>query len=39
MIKEIVIGPKCNVRENDIKTYLASNGIECPVIKSNGTYR
>ena len=39
MIKEIIIGPKCKVRENDIKTFLISNGIDCQISKSKGTYR
>ena len=38
-IKEIIIGPKCKIRENDIKTFLFSNGIECQISKSKGTYR
>lgn len=39
LIKEVVLGPKCNAREEDIKIFLESNGINCQVSKSNGTYR
>lgn len=39
LIKEVVIGPKCNARKNDIKMYLELNGINCSVDKSEGTYR
>ena len=39
IIKEIIIGPKCKARKSDIETFLAQNGIFCPIKKSDGTYR
>lgn len=39
IIKEIIIGPKCKARISDVETFLAQNGISCPVKKSDGTYR
>ncbi len=39
LIKEVIIGPKCKARQNDIKTFLSQNGIDCEVKKSEGTYR
>lgn len=39
LIKEVIIGPKCKARQNDIKIFLNQNGIDCEVKKSEGTYR
>lgn len=39
LVKEVILGPRCNIRENDIKTFLMQNGISCDVKKSVGTYR
>lgn len=39
IIKEVIIGPKCKAREDDIKNVLSKNGIACPVKKSYGSYR
>lgn len=38
-IKEVILGPKCNARIEDIETYLKSNGINSVVKRSEGTYR
>lgn len=39
IIKKIVIGPKCRASKDGIKSFLENNGIDCDVVKSNGTYR
>ena len=39
LIKEVIIGPKCNARQDDVKTFLNQNGLDCEVKKSEGTYR
>lgn len=39
IIKKIVIGPKCRASKDEIKLFLENNGIDCDVVKSNGTYR
>ncbi len=39
MIKEVILGPKCSARENDIKMYLNSKGFSSNVVRSLGTYR
>ena len=39
LIKKVVLGPKSTMNEADVSRYLRSNGIECNVVKSQGTYR
>lgn len=39
IIKKIVIGPKYRASKDEIKLFLENNGIDCDVVKSNGTYR
>lgn len=40
LIKEVVIGPKCQMSERDMEYYLTTLGLpRCQVNKSQGTYR
>lgn len=40
LIKEVVIGPKCQMSERDMEYYLTTLGLpHCQVNKSQGTYR
>ena len=40
LIKEVVIGPKCQMSERDMEYYLTTLGLpRCKVNKSQGTYR
>ena len=39
IIREVIIGPKCSAREDDVRIFLKDNNIDCEVIKSDGTYR
>lgn len=39
LVKEVVIGPKCKARQNDVERFLQQNGFNCKVTASQGTYR
>lgn len=39
IIKEIILGPKCNARTIDVENYLNSKDYLCKVRKTDGTYR
>lgn len=39
IIKEVIIGPRCRARIEDIEEFLEQNGIHCEVKLSQGTYR
>lgn len=39
LIKDVILGPKCKENIEDIVAYLKSNGIDCLVERSEGSYR
>lgn len=39
VIKEVIIGPKCTASVKNVEVFLKLNGVDCPVRKSEGTYR